>query len=141
MDLNKAMIIGRLGSDVELRHTQNNTAVTNLSIATSRQYEDSSGEKQEETVWHKAVLWGRTAEIADEYLSKGDKVYIEGRIQKSKWEDDDGNERTTTEINVRNLIMLGSSGESANYNGSSQGSEESVELDEDFDDIDDELPF
>lgn len=140
MDLNKQLLIGRLGSDVKLRSTQSGTSVTNLSIATSNNYKDSSDEWQEETTWHRVVLWGKKAEIADEYLSKGDKVYIEGRTQKSKWEDDDGNERTSTEVVAQKLIMLGS-GKGDNSQSQSKSSSPNEELDEDFDDIDDELPF
>ncbi|HLR31351.1 MAG TPA: single-stranded DNA-binding protein, partial [Fodinibius sp.] len=91
--LNKAMIIGRLGRDPEVRYTQSNTAVATLSIATSERYKDKQGELQENTEWHRVVAWDRLAEICQQYLSKGDQVYIEGPIQTRQWEDKEGQTR------------------------------------------------
>jgi single-strand DNA-binding protein len=144
--LNKAMIIGNLGADPEVRYTQSNTAVANMSIATSDRYKDKNGEWKETTEWHKVVVWGRTAEVCQEYLKKGSKVYIEGAIQTSKWEDRDGQTRYTTEINARRMIMLdrkGSnpSGPTEPQNNASKPMSSNVDLDKDFDDIDDDLPF
>ena len=108
--LNKAMIIGRLGQDPEVRTTQGGTRVATLSIATSEKWKDKNGQKQERTEWHRVVAWGRTAEIARDYLKKGSQVYIEGPIQTREWEDKDGQKRYTTEIKALQLTMLGGGG-------------------------------
>jgi len=105
--MNKTMIIGNLGNDPELRHTQNETPVATLSVATTERWKDSDGNKQERTEWHRVVAWKRLAEVCGEHLHKGDKVYIEGKLQTRKWEDQDGNTRYTTEIVARELEMLG----------------------------------
>ncbi len=145
--LNKAMIIGRLGQDPEVRYTQSNTAVANLSVATSERYKDSSGEWKENTEWHRVVAWGRLAEICQEYLKKGSQVYIEGPIQTRQWEDKDGQTRYTTEIKALTLTMLDSKADRdepravPDKPASSQPVDSKVELDEDFDDLDDDLPF
>lgn len=145
--LNKAMIIGRLGQDPEVRYTQSNTAVANMSVATSERYKDRQGEWKERTEWHKVVAWGRTAEICQEYLKKGSQVYIEGPIQTSKWEDKDGNTRYTTEIKALTMTMLdskgsgGGGGNPSKVSNNSQPVSSSVDLNENFDDIDDDLPF
>lgn len=110
--LNKAMIIGRLGQDPEVRTTQGGTKVATLSIATSEKWKGKDGQKQERTEWHRVVAWGRTAEIAQEYLKKGSQVYIEGPIQTREWEDKDGVKRYTTEIKALQLTMLGGGGKS-----------------------------
>src|SRR5690625_1587464 len=108
--LNKAMIIGRLGQDPDVRYTQSNTAVANLSIATSERYKDKQGEWKENTEWHRVVAWGRLAEICQEYLKKGSQVYIEGPIQTRQWEDKEGQTRYTTEIKALTMTMLDSKG-------------------------------
>ena len=144
--LNKAMIIGRLGQDPDVRYTQSNTAVANMSIATSERYKDKQGEWKERTEWHRVVAWGRTAEVCQEYLQKGSQVYIEGPIQTRKWEDKEGQTRYTTEIKALTMTMLDSKGDSGGGDvpqkpDSSQPVSSSVDLNEDFDDIDDDLPF
>ena len=103
MALNKAMIIGNLGDDPELRYTQSGTPVANMSIATNRRWTNDAGERQEKTEWHRVVVFGRQAETCEEYLSKGRQVFVEGRIQTRKWEDRDGNSRYTTEIVAQNV--------------------------------------
>ena len=104
--VNKAIIIGNLGADPELRYTEsNNTAVTTLSIATHEKYKTRDGEYQERTEWHRVTVFGRTAENCNQYLSKGRSVYVEGRIQTRKWQDKDGNDRYTTEI-VANVVQF-----------------------------------
>lgn len=146
--LNKAMIIGRLGQDPDIRYTQSNTAVANLSIATSDRYKGDDGEWKERTEWHRAVAWGRLAEVCQEYLKKGSLVYIEGPIQTREWEDKEGQTRYTTEIKALTLTMLGKKGEGGGSGGGNQpphpGEEpmnSEVDLNEDFDDIEDNLPF
>lgn len=105
--LNKTMLIGNLGAEVETRYTKNQVAVANLRVATTERWKNSEGEQQEATEWHRIVAFGRLAEICGEYLAKGSKVYIEGRLQTRKWEDSDGNPRFTTEIIAREMKMLG----------------------------------
>ena len=110
--LNKAQIIGNLGSDPEVRSTSSGTRVATLSVATTRTWTDTStNESKEKTEWHRVVAWDRLAEVCEEYLEKGDRVYVEGRIQYRQWEGDDGRTRYTTEIRVDELIMLGGSRE------------------------------
>ena len=104
--INKAIIIGNLGDDPELRYTENNTAVTTLSIATNERWKDKDGQPQERTEWHRVVVFGRQAENCNQYLKKGRSVYIEGRIQTRKWEDKDGNTRYTTEIVAQTVQFL-----------------------------------
>ncbi len=103
--VNKVILIGNLGADPEVRYSQNGTAVANFRVATTETWK-KEGEKEEQTEWHRVVTFGRLAEICGEYLSKGSKVYIEGRIQTRKWEDRDGNTRYTTEIVAREMKML-----------------------------------
>ena len=106
--VNKVILIGNLGRDPETRYTTDGSAVTNLNIATSEQWKDKSGEKQERTEWHRVVLFGRQAEIAGEYLKKGRSVYIEGRLQTRKYTDKEGVERYATEIVGDRMQLLGS---------------------------------
>lgn len=105
-NLNKVMLIGRLGKDPDVRYTKDGTAVCNLSLATSEQWKDKSGEKQERTEWHRVVLWGRQAEIAQQYLQKGRLVYVEGRLETRKWQDQSGQDKYTTEIRANDFQML-----------------------------------
>jgi len=108
--VNKAILLGRLGADPEIRYTSNGTAVANFRIATSERWNNPNGEKEERTEWHRIVAFGKLGEICGEYLAKGKQVYIEGRIQTRTWEDRDKNQRTTTEIVATNMQMLGSAG-------------------------------
>jgi single-strand DNA-binding protein len=106
--VNKVILIGNLGRDPETRYTTGGDAVTNLNLATSEQWKDKSGEKQERTEWHRVVLFGRQAEVAGEYLKKGRSVYIEGRLQTRKYTDKDGVEKYSTEIVGDRMQLLGS---------------------------------
>lgn len=109
--VNKAILIGNLGVDPETKYTPSGAAVTNIRIATSEQWRDkNTGEQQERTEWHRVVFFGKLAEIAGEYLKKGSKVYIEGRIQTRKWQGQDGQDRYTTEIVANEMQMLDSRG-------------------------------
>ena len=105
--VNKVILLGNLGRDPETRYTTGGDAVTNLNIATSEQWKDKSGEKQERTEWHRVVLFGRQAEIAGEYLKKGRSVYIEGRLQTRKYTDKDGVEKYSTEIVADRMQLIG----------------------------------
>lgn len=114
--VNKVILIGNLGNDPDTRYTANGGAVTNLSLATTDSWRDKqTGENQERTEWHRVVLFGKLGEIAGEYLKKGSKVYIEGRLQTRKWQGKDGQDRYTTEIVANDLQMLDSRGGSAPY--------------------------
>ncbi|MDG5765832.1 single-stranded DNA-binding protein [Balneolales bacterium ANBcel1] len=145
--LNKAMIIGRLGADPEVRYTQNNTAVANMSVATSDRYKDKNGEWQETTEWHRVVVWGRLAEICQQYLTKGSQAYFEGPIQTRSWEDKDGQKQYTTEIKALGMQMLDSRGEGDQGGGSSgqarqqQSRQEGANTSDEIVDVDDDLPF
>ena len=106
--INKVILIGNLGRDPEVRYTPSGAAVCNVTLATSRNWKDkTSGEKVEETEWHRVVFYDRLAEIAGEYLKKGRSVYVEGRLKTRKWQDKDGVEKYTTEIVADNMQMLG----------------------------------
>ena len=105
--LNKALLIGNLGSDPEIRTTTDGTKVAGLSVATNRNWTDRDGQAQERTEWHRVVAWANLAEIAEQYLSRGDRVYIEGEIQYRSYENRDGRATYVTEIRARELVMLG----------------------------------
>ena len=105
--LNKAIIIGNLGSDPEIRTTGNGSKVAQFSVATSRRWTTGAGEQQEKTEWHRIVAWSKLADVAEQYLRKGQQVYIEGEIQYRQYQDKDGVTKYTTEINARELLMLG----------------------------------
>ncbi len=124
--LNKATLIGNLGSDPEVRSTTGGSRVATFSLATSRTWNDAGGTKQEKTEWHRCVVWNtkssQLADIVEKYVKKGDKLFIEGRIEYRQWQDKDGQTKYTTEINVRELIMLGApsgggGGRGAEYEG------------------------
>ena len=120
--LNKAMLIGNLGADPELRYTQSGVAVASLRIATSRRWKDKEGQQQEQTEWHNIVAWDRLGEICNEYLHKGSKIYVEGRLQTRKWQDQSGNDRYTTEIVASDVQFLTPRGEGGGgHSGGSGG--------------------
>lgn len=151
--LNKVMLIGRLGQDPEVRYTQSNTAVATLNLATNERYRDSNGEYQDRTEWHRVVAWGRTAEVCQQYLSKGSLIYVEGPLQTREWEDNQGQKRYTTEVKALQMTMLDSRGGNgggmvsaptapANHAPSASSTPDSgVNKTVNLDDIDDDLPF
>ena len=109
--INKVILIGNLGADPELRYTTSGTAVATLNLATSRRWKDRDGNQQDETEWHRVIVWAQSAEFCGNYLSKGSKIYVEGRLQTRKWQDQNGNDKYTTEIiaqTVQNLTPRGS---------------------------------
>ena len=122
--VNKALLIGRLGADPEVRYTPDGTMVTNFRLATDLQWKDKNGEKLQRTEWHRIVAYGKLAEICSNYLSKGKLIFIEGRIQTRSWEDKDGVKRSTTEIVAANMQMLDSKGQmrSQDVTGNDQAS-------------------
>lgn len=164
--INKVILIGNLGRDPEVRYTPSGAAVCNVTVATSRNWKDkASGEKVEETEWHRVVFYDRLAEIAGEYLKKGRSVYVEGRLKTRKWTDKDGVEKYTTEVVADNMQMLGGregmggsdEGGSRSYAGSDGGGGERgarpaqrpaagkpaapSKSPSGFDDMDDDIPF
>ena len=120
--VNKVILIGNLGADPEVRYSQNGTAIASFRIATTETWKKQDGSKEEQTEWHRIVAFGRLAEICGEYLAKGSKVYIEGRIQTRKWQDKEGQDRYTTEIVAREMKMLSPRG--AGGGDTSQGMDE-----------------
>ena len=145
--INKCILVGNLGADPEVRYSPSGAAVTNIRIATSEVWRDKqSGEQQERTEWHRVVFFGRLAEIAGEYLKKGQQVYVEGRLQTRKWQDRDGNDRFTTEIVANEMQMLGGrggGGGSASWDDASSsrsgGGRQAQEAP--ADDFEDDIPF
>ncbi|MBP8145560.1 single-stranded DNA-binding protein [Pseudorhodoferax sp.] len=163
--VNKVIVLGNLGRDPELRYTPNGAAVCNVSIATTRNWKSKdSGERQEETEWHRVVFYDRLAEIAGEYLKKGRPVYVEGRLKTRKWQDKDGKDNYTTEIIAEQMQLLGGredgagGGSGGGYGrGGSAGDDEAparpaasrpaprqapaAKPASGFDDLDDDIPF
>lgn len=144
--VNKAIIVGTLGQDPEVRYTANGSAVANISVATNENWKDrQTGEMQERTEWHRIVLFGKLAEIAQQYLKKGSQAYFEGRIQTRKWQDQSGNDRYSTEIVANEMQMLGGRGggggapmDSGGGGGQAQSrpsQPETAPMDDGFDDI------
>ncbi len=113
MSVNKVILVGRLGKDPETRYTGGGQAVCNFSLATDETFKDRSGERQKRTEWHRIVVWGKQAEIAQQYLKKGSQIYLEGRIQSGEWTDKEGQKHTKYEIVATNFRMLGSRSDSA----------------------------
>ena len=105
--INKVILVGNLGADPEMNSANNGTQVANLSLATSEQWTDKSGERQERTEWHRLVLWDKLADIAAQYLKKGSQIYVEGKLQTRSWDDPNGQKKWTTEIRVFQMQMLG----------------------------------
>src|SRR5882757_6721229 len=105
MSVNKVILVGRLGRDPETRFTSGGQAVANFSLATDETYKDRNGERQKRTEWHKIVVWGKQAEIAQQYLKKGSQIFVEGRIQSREWQDKEGQKRTSFEIVATNFRM------------------------------------
>lgn len=158
--VNKVILIGNLGKDPEVRYAPSGSAICNVTIATSRQWKDkTSGERQEETEWHRVVFYDRLAEIAGEYLKKGKSVYIEGRLKTRKWTDKEGQDRYTTEIIAQEMTMLGSregggggGDEGGNYapaprsapparSAAAPAPKPAAKSPTGFDDMDDDIPF
>jgi len=158
--VNKVILVGNLGRDPETRYLPSGDAVTNVTIATTEQWKDKGGEKQEATEWHRVAFFGRLAEVAGEYLKKGSQVYVEGRLQTRKWTDKEGQERLTTEIRADRMQMLGGRAGMGGGGGDySEGGEESrpqrssppaqrapassgaPKAPSKFDDLEDDIPF
>ena len=121
MSINKVILIGRLGQEPELKYTPSGAAVCNFSLATSESWTDKSGQKQERTEWHRVVVWGKLAELCNQYLAKGRQCFVEGSLQTRQWEDQQGQKRYTTEINARNIQFLGGQASAGQGAGAGQG--------------------
>ncbi len=136
--LNKVMLIGHLGSDPELRYTEGNVPVVTFNVATNESYKDQNGNLVDRTEWHRVVAWRKLAELFGEYLKKGSKVYLEGKLQTRTWDDKDGNKRYTTEIVVSDFTFLDSKGGGG---GQQNGGGSPVPPPEPAGDKEDDLPF
>jgi len=132
MSVNKVILVGRLGRDPETRYTSGGQAVANFSVATDETYKDRNGERQKRTEWHKIVVWGKQAEIAQQYLKKGSLVFIEGRIQSREWQDKEGQKRTSFEIVASNFRMLGGRGDGMAAGAGAEGGSSRSSGGEDF---------
>ena len=143
--VNKAILVGRLGRDPEVRYTSTGTPVANFSLATDESWTDKNGERQRRTEWHQIVVWSRLAEICERYLRKGRLVFIEGTIQTREWEDRDGNRRRTTEIVARNMQMLGSRSDEMGMGSTAQRpvarAPEPAQPSQEVEITDDDIPF
>lgn len=139
--VNKVILIGNLGKDPEVRYSQKGDAIANITLATTESWKDKNGEKQEKTEWHRVTFYKKLAEIAGEYLKKGKSIYVEGKLQTSKWTDKQGNERYTTEIVAHDMKMLGSapSGSSDKQTTTRPAGNEAVPPG--FENMDDDIPF
>ena len=145
MSVNKVILVGRLGRDPEVRYMPNGEAVANFSIATSEQWKDKSGAKQEKTEWHNITMYRRLAEIAGDYLRKGQEVYIEGKIQSRKYTGKDGVERTAYEIIASEMKMIGGKGDSSSSAVQDEPKPQPVQREQAsapiVDDLSDDVPF
>ncbi|MCK9273652.1 MAG: single-stranded DNA-binding protein [Syntrophales bacterium] len=136
--INKAILVGRLGADPEVRYTQEGTMVVTLRVATDEQWKDKNGERVQRTEWHRIVVFGKLAEICGNYLSKGRLVYLEGRIQTRSWDDKDGNKRFTTEIVAQTMQMLDRKGNENEQSSTGMGNFPNSEAAGTFED---DVPF
>jgi len=152
--VNKAILIGNLGKDPEVRYMPSGEAIANITLATTDTWKDKSGEKQERTEWHRVSFFGRQAEVVGEYLKKGSQIYVEGRIQTRKWQDKDGQDRYTTEIVADRMQMLGSKSSgggsfevvenrpaAASSGGAAAPAKAAPAAKGSFDNFDDDIPF
>ena len=135
--INKVLILGILGADPEIKYTQAGSPVANLSVATSERWKDkNTGEQKEQVEWHRVVIFGRLAEIAEQYLKKGSKIFVEGKLQTRDWEDSEGKKRYTTEVVAREMTMLDSKGDSMESSSSTSSSSKP-----DNDKFEEDIPF
>ena len=140
--INKVILVGNLGRDPEIRYTPSGAPVANFTLATNDVWTDKAGQKQERAEWHRIVVWGKTAEIAGQYLSKGKQVYVEGSLQTREWTDRDGNKRQTTEIRAQRVLMLGrGEGRAAAAEESARPSEPEVDAGPEPQMNEDDIPF
>jgi len=146
MSLNKVMIIGRLGADPEMKTLSTGSALTTFNLATSENWKDKDGQKQERTEWHRIVVWGKLAEICGKYLAKGREAFIEGKLQTRSWEDQQGQKKYTTEVVATNVQFIGGQSQqsSSNYSAPNESSNDpfsNFSPEPDFNNSGDEIPF
>ena len=144
--VNKVILVGNLGRDAELRYTPGGAAVATLNLATTEVFKDREGQKKEDTQWHRVILWGKTAETLQDYLTKGKQIYVEGKLQTRKWKDKDGNDRYTTEVRGDRVVLLsgGGGGRSGGESGVERGGGEATSQAESggtTELTDDDIPF
>jgi single-strand DNA-binding protein len=141
--VNKVILVGNLGRDAEVRFTPGGQAVATLNLATTEQWNDREGRRQEKTEWHRVVLWGKQAESLQQYLVKGKQIYVEGRLQTRQWDDKDGNKRYTTEIKADRITLLGGGGGGGRSGGMDRdmGMGQGAPAHETVDVPEDDIPF
>lgn len=151
VSVNKVIILGRLGQDPELKYTPGGMAVCNFTLATSESWADKAGQKQERTEWHRIVVWGKLAELCNQYLTKGRQAYVEGTLQTRSWDDKSGQKRYTTEINAKTIQFIGGaattgagasadrSNSAPSYDSSMMNQEYDISTDSNF--TSDDIPF
>ncbi|MQG21522.1 MAG: single-stranded DNA-binding protein [SAR202 cluster bacterium] len=139
--LNKIILIGRLGNDPEMRYTPNGSAVSSFSMAVSRSYNVADGERREETEWFRVTAWNRTAEAVNQFLSKGREVYVEGRLSTSEWQDREGKQRFTLEVNAQTVQFLGGRDEAQSDRGMDDVGMPPAGDGPEQNDLDDDIPF
>jgi single-strand DNA-binding protein len=139
--VNKVILVGNLGRDAEVRYTPSGAAVATLNLATTEVYKDREGQRKEDTQWHRVILWGKTAETLQDYLTKGKQIYVEGRLQTRKWKDKDGNDKYTTEVKGDRIVLLSGPGrgDAAAERGEGTGHAEPVREPAEL--SDDDIPF
>jgi single-strand DNA-binding protein len=128
--VNKVILVGNLGRDAELRYTPGGAAVATLNLATTEVFKDREGQKKEDTQWHRVILWGKTAESLQDYLTKGKQIYVEGKLQTRKWKDKDGNDKYTTEVRGDRVVLLSGGGGGGASRGEGGGGSRSTQTDE-----------
>lgn len=154
MSVNKVILLGRLGQDPELKYTPGGSPVCNFSLATTESWTDKAGAKQEKTEWHRVVVWGKLAELCNQYLSKGRQAFLEGRLQTRSWDDKDGNKRYTTEILASTVQFIGGATASNNdravdnsnsynqgHSNNDQGHNQEYQISNDASFAADDIPF
>lgn len=145
MSVNKVILVGNLGKDPEVKYLDGNRVVANVTLATNESYTDKSGQRVDQTEWHNLEMWDGLAKIAEKYLQKGRMIYVEGKIKTDKWQDKDGNPRSTQRIRVLNMTLLGSAGAASNESETDR-KEDNTKVPSDSDnfartDPEDDLPF
>ncbi len=140
--VNKAILIGNLGRDPEMRYSTSGSAIANITVATSEQWKDkNTGESKEKAEWHRVIFFGRLAEVVGQYLHKGSQIYVEGKLQTRKWQDKNGQERYTTEIVAHEMQMLDARAGSAGSDSRDTRPASKPGASSHFDDLDDDIPF
>jgi single-strand DNA-binding protein len=144
--VNKVILVGNLGRDAELRYTPGGAAVATLNLATTEVFKDREGQRKEDTQWHRVILWGKTAETLQDYLTKGKQIYVEGKLQTRKWKDKDGNDKYTTEVRGDRVVLLSSGGNRGEGGGGGRATSQSDEFSQtepagSVELTDDDIPF